>query len=172
MDNTLLEYTSLITMARDYCVNLENAHRFTRRELVEIMTVSLPAIYLDFIKLDENELTDGEAYDYLPQYLTEEAYEEVRAGVARVMADEDMYLETVTENMKYSDTPIAVSIAEGLTDIYQDLFNCVTAIQMSEGLQTPEALRVCKENFNQYWGQTLCNVLRALNPLRDQDDPE
>lgn len=171
MDKSLLKNGILITQARDYCVNLENAHRFTRREFVDTMLSALPAIYAGFLGLNDTDIADDcNDYGFLPQYLTEEAYDEVRAGAARVLADEDIYLETVSVDMKYSDTPIAASISEGLTDIYQDLFNCITAIRESEGLQTNEALRTCRDNFNEYWSQTLCNVLRALNPLRNKDD--
>ena len=38
-----------------------------------------------------------------------------------------------------------------------------------------EALYVCRENFQQFWGQSLVNVLRALHQCRyraTDDDPE
>lgn len=169
--DTTLRYSRLITLARDYCVEMENSHTRSRHEFVNIMAASLPLIYAEFLSLKEDELDDGSGMGFQMQYLAEEAYDEVRIGVARILGEDDIYLETVSEEMKYSDTPIAASISENLTDIYQALFNCITAIRESEGLQASEALFYCKEAFDEYWSQTLCNVLRAINPLRNAIDP-
>ena len=86
--------------------------------------------------------------------------------VESIMGEDDTFLETFEEDMKYSDTPIASSVAECLADIFQDLFNFVSLVKESEGEQTQEALAECKENFESYWAQTLCNVMRALNHIR------
>lgn len=166
MDNILITYGELISRMQNYCALLENARMADSSEFIDEMTHSLPAIYLGFINLDEESLPETGAFDYLPQYLDEDTYNHIRQGIEAIMGQDDTYLETIAEDMKYSDTPIAQTISENLADIFQDLFNCATAIRESEGLQAPLALRICKENFNQYWSRTLCNVLRALNVLR------
>ena len=105
-------------------------------------------------------------YSGSASYVDEDYYESVRRGVETLMGEDDTFLETFEEDMKYSDTPIAASVAESLADIFQDLFNFVSVVKDSEGAQTMEALGECKENFEAYWSQTLCNVLRALNHYR------
>ena len=42
----------------------------------------------------------------------------------------------------------------------------LAVVEDSEGLQTTPALIECKENFESYWSQKLCNVLRAINKLK------
>ncbi|MDE6578646.1 MAG: DUF5063 domain-containing protein, partial [Muribaculaceae bacterium] len=78
----------------------------------------------------------------------------------------DTFLETFKEDMKYSDSPIAASIAESLADIFQPLFNFASIVRDTEGDSIVEAFLQCKENFEEYWSQTLCNVLRALNHVK------
>ncbi len=48
------------------------------------------------------------------------------------MGEDDVFLETFEEDMKYSDTPVAASVSESLADIFQPLYNfyiCCKRIQ-------------------------------------------
>ncbi len=85
------------------------------------------------------------------------------------MGEDDVFLETFEEDMKYSDTPVAASISESLADIFQPLYNFISVVKDSEGDNAAGAFRECKENFESYWSQTLCNVMRALNNIRYKD---
>ena len=114
----------------------------------------------------EQPMFEDNFYSGSASYVDEDYYESIRRGVESIMGEDDTFLETFEEDMKYSDTPIASSVAECLADIFQDLFNFVSLVKESEGEQTQEALAECKENFESYWAQTLCNVMRALNHIR------
>lgn len=155
----------LIELARNFCITVEQAPEAEREEFTAEMLDLLPRLYLGFSTL-ESETPDSFSEEYLPQYLTEEYYESIRRSLERLYSDRDTYLETFESDMKYSDTPIAASISEGIADIFQPLYDCVCAIRESEGMQTDMALSICLDNFRSYWSQTLCNVLRPLNHLR------
>ncbi len=75
--------------------------------------------------------------------------------------------------MKYSDTPISATVSENLADLYQEFFNLVQSVKNAPEGSRQTLVEQCKENFINYWGQTLCNVLRALNSVfystADQD---
>ena len=68
--------------------------------------------------------------------------------------------------MKYSDTPVAASISECLADIFQDLYNLIYAAKDAPQDHINNLIFACKENFETYWGQTLCNVMRALHKIK------
>ena len=68
--------------------------------------------------------------------------------------------------MKFSDTPIAVSISEYLADIFQYLYDFLHAAKDATSDQINECMSFCKDNFKVVWGQTLCNVLRALHHIK------
>ena len=76
-----------------------------------------------------------------------------------------MYLEVFLDDMKYSDTPIAVTVSENLADLYQEFYNFINAVRDVPTEVQTELVGIEKDNFVQYWGQTLCNVLRALNSI-------
>ena len=67
--------------------------------------------------------------------------------------------------MKYSDTPIAASIAEGLADIMQPLYNFVEVVRDAPDELIEAALAAVAEDFRAYWSRVLCNQLRAINAL-------
>ena len=155
---------SFIGLANEYCMALSNVYETEKEEFVAEMLRLLPRIYITMSDVRAEELSDEEDYyNNFSSYVDEDYYESIRRGVESIMGEDDTFLETFEEDMKYSDTPIASSVAECLADIFQDLFNFVSLVKESEGEQTQEALAECKENFESYWAQTLCNVMRALN---------
>lgn len=156
---------SFIGLATEFCTALEQAPSMERDAFIDSMLRLLPRLYIVMTDMDSTH-TSLEEFDTLGSYIDEAQYEGVRAGVASLLGEDDTFLETFEQDMKYSDTPIAANISEGLADIYQDLFNFLTPVRDSEGALAPQALQECRENFNNYWSQTLVNVLRPLNSLR------
>lgn len=159
-----ITYAPLIELTRNFCITVENAAEADRQAFTAEMLDMLPRLYLAFSELDSDTLgTYGD--EYLPQYLDRTYYDSISRQLQMLFGAYDTYLETFESDMKYSDSPIAASISEGIADIFQDLYNCVCAIKESDGLQTGIALSICKENFQSYWSQVLCNVMRPLNHL-------
>lgn len=158
---------SLIGLSNEYCMLLENVQDTDKTEFISEVLRLLPRIYITIndVSVSESDCPEDE-YLMMGDYLDEDYYESVRRRTEALIGEDDMFLETFEEDMKYSDTPIAVSVSEYLTDIFQELYNFVAVVKDSEGMQTIPALIECKENFESYWSQKLCNVLRAINKLR------
>ncbi len=159
---------SVTALAANYCVSLENCRDSEREDFVKEILGFLPRLYLEFSGLDIEE-TSGAEFEYFPTYVDEDYYDSIRRNVEVVMGEDDVFLETFEEDMKYSDTPVAASISESLADIFQPLYNFISVVKDSEGDNAAGAFRECKENFESYWSQTLCNVMRALNNIRYKD---
>ena len=151
---------AFIALANEYCHALEHADECESREaFVEQMLKLLPRLYISISDINDDTL--GETY--IDSALEEDVYDLVRQRVELIMAEEDIYLEVFLEDMKYSDTPISASVAENLADLYQEFFNLIHSVQEALTETQHEMLCQCETNFINYWGQTLCNVLRALN---------
>lgn len=160
----------LTALAARYCVTVENAAEAQPRDFVGEMLSVLPRIYAEFHELDpmdfeSGEVDDFEEHPFYGSYVDEDYYENVRRHIETLLGPDDGFLETFEEDMKYSETPIAASISESLADIFQPLYNFISIVKESDGDELEGAYRECRENFVAYWGQTLCNVLRALNNL-------
>lgn len=153
---------AFIALANEYCQAVENALEYESREgFVSNMLKLLPRLYITMSDLEQDPFSDA----YIEPALDEDVYDLVRGRVSAIMADEDIYLEVFVEDMKYSDTPISASVSENLADLYQEFFNLIHSIQDALTETQHEMLCQCKINAENYWSQTLCNVLRALNTV-------
>lgn len=159
----LLEVTAL---ASDYCATLENARQIEKKDFVIEILSYLPRLYWHFSDLVVDEYNAGLEAEYFPSYVDEDFYEAVRRNAETLLGEDDVFLETFEEDMKYSETPIASSISECLADIFQPLYNFLSVVKETDGEQSVGAYCECRENFVAYWSQTLCNVMRALNNVR------
>jgi len=158
-----------VTVAVQYCVFLENFEEENSANLTDKLTKLLPLLYLKVSLLPETEMEE----DADPEItVTEELYNFMLSRLENLFGKDDTYLEVFLQDMKYSETPISASISEDLTDIYQDLKNCITIYERGIIENMNDALYVCSENFKIYWGQKLVNVLRALHSLKYSIDPE
>lgn len=165
---------ALTGLSAEYCATIENSPEMELQEFVVAMLRYLPRIYVEFNEIDAGEESGEDEWDGnldfgggMSDHLDEEMYESLRRQLEQLLGEEDTYLETFEENMKYSDTPIACSISENLCDIYQPLYNFAVEVRDSEGSNLEEAFRECQESFREYWSRTLCNVMRALNSLKN-----
>lgn len=161
----LLAVTALATR---YCQAVETAPEYEQDEFVAEMLNLLPRLYWEFsdIPAGSSVSLEEDMDEYYADYVDEDFYESVRRQAEALLGEHDTYLETFEEDMKYSDTPIGASIAEGLADIFQPLYNFISVVKDTDGESLEGAFCSCKEKFESYWAQTLCNVMRPLNAMR------
>lgn len=129
----------------------------------------LPAIYTGLLELKPyGEDEGGEDYDNYDTgailgQLTEEQYAAVAGSLATLLGQYDTYLDTPAEDMRYSDTPVAVSLSEQLADIYQALADFATTIADAPAEGAPDVLADLKYRFHSYLADILCSAVRACN---------
>lgn len=155
----------LVTVAVEFCAYVENAAEKDRKIFISTMQKLLPLLYLKGMLAPKYELTEECDADSLSSFVSMENYDIVRNNVAFVMGEYDSFLDVFVEDMKYSDTPILSSVSENIADIYQDLKNFVCAYKDGTEEMRYDAIVMCKSNFENYWGQRLVNVLRALHEI-------
>ena len=162
MEKLLPNELAFIALAHEYCHALEHANDCeSRDQFVAQMLKLLPRLYITIGDIEDDSYCEA----FIDQALEEDIYDIVRERVAQIMAEEDIYLEVFLEDMKYSETPISTAVSENLADLYQEFFNLIHSVQDALTETQHEMLCQCKINFINYWGQTLCNVLRALNAI-------
>ena len=153
---------AFIALVNEYCHTVERAYEYeSRDQFVGNMLKLLPRIYITISDIEQDSFVDA----YIDAALEVDVYDIVSNRIGQIMAEEDTYLEVFVEDMKYSDTPITATISENLADLYQEFFNLIHSIEDALTETQHEMLCQCKMNFINYWGQTLCNVLRALNAI-------
>lgn len=154
----------IVADAAAYCTLVEGADEMEKTELAADIADSLVTLYADFSRNDLPCLE--EELPFFPTHIDEDYYESIRRRLEMAFGADDTFLETFEEDMKYSDSPIAVSLSEILADIYQDVYDFVSVVRESDGEQLDTAFLNCRESFISIWSQKLCNALRQLNHLR------
>ena len=164
--STVLNNNSLafIGLCNEYCQTLESARETECDDFIAAMLRLLPRIYITASDLKIDDL--GLEEPYIDGRLDEDYYDSIRRSIENLLGPDDTYLEVFEEDMKYSDTPIAASVSEGLADIFQVLYNFLEAIKDVPNELIDQALIAVKDHFQSYWSRILCNVMRALNHIR------
>lgn len=156
---------AFIALSNEYCAALENAAQAESRGFVSEMMRILPRIYITAADLRPSPSLYEDS-PYIDSYLDEDYYESVRVSIENLLGPDDIYLEVFEEDMKYSDTPIRASLSEGLCDIFQVLYNFISAVRDASEDRINDALIAVSNDFSSYWGQRVVNVLRPLHQLR------
>ncbi|MDE6206375.1 MAG: DUF5063 domain-containing protein [Muribaculaceae bacterium] len=129
----------------------------------------LPPIYTALLTIRPEGLgaEDWDEYESgaIAAAMDEEQYDELRNRLAAILGDYDMYLDTQSEDMRYSDTPIAVSLSEQLADIYQSMADFAATMAEIADYNTPEVMSDMKSRFHEYLSDTICSALRTANGL-------
>jgi hypothetical protein len=152
-----------VAVAKSYCDFMDQLETMDRNGFLDTAVKLLPLLYLKASLLPTNELLSDEEPE---QFATEEQYSDLASLLSDMLGQEDAYLEVFHPDIRYSDTPVAAFISENMADLWQDLFNFISVFRIGYDDTMNDALYVCRNNFEQFWGQSLVNVLRALHSCK------
>ena len=156
---------AFVTAAAQTCLLMEKAGEHEREEWREQMLRLLPVLYLRTRLLEPAELM---MEDEPQRFVTEEDYNYVLIGIRELLGSDDAYLDVFVDQGIYTDEVQTAYISEGLADIYQELKDLAAAFQTSEEPIMHDAVVLCREAFEEHWGQKLLAVLRALHAIKNE----
>lgn len=149
-----------VSVAKTFCDFMDQLESMNKSMFLDTMLRLLPVVYIKGTLLPENGLLSD---DDLETFATEEQYAVLSQTISTLMGTDNTYLEVFSPEISYSDTPVTSLISENITDIWQDLFNFISVYHLGNDQTMNDALFVCRTNFEELWGQSLVNVLRALH---------
>ena len=164
---------AFIALCNEYCVAVQDARNISSEDcsqFIDSMLRLLPRIYICASDLASGMADDGMEVDdvYIESVLDEDYYDTVRRNVENLLGPDDTYLEVFHQDMKYSDTPIAASIAEGVSDLFQVFYNFLETVRDATEDVVSGAVMAVADDFANYWSAILCNLLRAVNNIKYQ----
>lgn len=169
---------AFIALCNEYCVAVQDTRNIGDEDsssFVATMLRLLPRIYICAADLETRPGDSGEDGDllypdqdevYIDSVLDEDYYDTIRRNVGNILGEDDTYLEVFHQDMKYSDTPIAASVSEGIADLFQVFYNFLETVRDAPDRIVSGAVATMAEDFANYWSAILCNLLRALNNIR------
>ena len=155
---------AFVTAAAQTCLLIEKSNEYACDDWREQLLRLLPVLYLRTRLLDKEETLSDEE----PQrFVTEEDYNYVLAGMRNLLGQDDAYLDVFVDQGIYTDEVQTAYISEGLADLYQELKDMAAAFQTGEEDIMHDAVVLCREAFDNHWGQKVLAVLRALHAMEE-----
>ncbi len=152
-------------LAAEYCNAVEMCAEFEPAAFCRKVLRYLPRLYASIDDLRPYGQEEGQDNEMIFHSLEETAYDDVREAMAARFGEYDVYLDTPVEDMRYSDTPVGVSLAEKLADIYQVMYDFVDTVRSAPSDILPDVMAGLKYRFDDYLSENICDAQRAANFL-------
>ena len=149
----------MITVANEYCHFLEKAADYPIKEFLGFLQKIMPLLYLKASLLPDIEVTDEDATEH---YVTEEEWEAMFNELRLKLAPYDLYL-YLDHDPNNNTEPLRGSIAESVTDIYQDLKDFLLLYQKPLKIFKECAVRDCRHLFETRYGFRILDVMNAVH---------
>jgi len=151
-----------VTVASEYCLSVEQVAKLPAETNLQKMQKLLPLLYLKASMLPKTErLLDEE----LEKYVSELDYNMWHQKWLQLLNEHDSFYEVFDPSIQFGHETVTASISENLLDIYQDIRNFLISYSLGNEEVMNDALAECVEHFEEFWGQQVVNVLRAVHML-------
>ncbi len=149
-------------VAKEYCAFIEKTTDFKRSQFVKVANSLLPLLYYKASMLPVTEPIYEEGNQ---KYVTEEYYIALNERIKHYLGEHDAFPEVFDERIAETDEQFSASLAEYLSDVYQDLKDFTMIYQGGQVEEMNDALWECRLNFQEFWGLRLANSIRAVHKL-------
>jgi len=145
----------VLTISNELCLLIDNSDKYDKNDFLIILHRLLPLLYLKASLLKKVQASNPDASE---RFVTEEQYELIYQTMKKLFANGDIfYVSSKKENQ------IKVSLAEFVTDIYQDMKDFLMLYQKSSISAKENAINECVTLFEKHWGPKLIASLQALH---------
>lgn len=157
----------LLTVANDFCSFLEKSEDFAKNGILTYLQRVLPLIYIKSSLLPEVEVEDEDAIEH---YVTESQWEELFNLLRSKFGDDDLYYFTDHHEKSHQD-PVKGSLAENITDLYQDLKDFMLLYQKPLTTFKQNAIMECRRLFAERYGFRIVNAHAAIHYILFEETP-
>ncbi|MGE0078853.1 MAG: DUF5063 domain-containing protein [Bacteroidales bacterium] len=154
------------TVAKEFCGFLESCEQQQTKSFVATTSKLLPLLYYKATLLPKTEPVYDEGNE---QFVSELDYRLIESKIEYLLGQHNDFLEIHDKRADGNDGQFTVSIAEYLADIYQDLKNFAMRYHVGNINVMNDALWECMENFGEFWGIRMVNLIRAFHILEYSD---
>ncbi len=148
----------LFTVANEYCLFFDKAEEYSGEDIFDYFHKIAPLLYLKGSLVPPVTVQDP---SYNERYLTEERYEALYLALKDKFGNKDAFY---ILNHNYEATE--ASIAECMTDIYQDMKDFVWLYRNNNSFVKENGVAQIKELFENRWGIKTLNTLKAIHGIK------
>lgn len=151
-----------VAVASEFCHVVENPGKYDLYNLADLTRKLLPLLYFKASLLPG---VSPAGDDEPERFVTELEYNLYMQKWIQKLGEYDNFYEVFDPEIQFGTEKVTSSISENILDIYQELKDFVTSYSLGNEEVMNDSLSVCVQNFKDFWGQRLVNVLRALHQL-------
>lgn len=151
-----------VTVANEFCSSIESVSMYLPKENLDRLQKLLPLLYLKISMLPKVERVMD---DELEKFVSELDYNTIHQKWLQLLGENDGFHEVFDPNIQFGEETMRASLSENLMDVYQDLKDFITNYSLGNEEVMHDALAECIFHFEEFWGQQLVNVLRAVHML-------
>jgi hypothetical protein len=156
----------MITVANDFCSFFEKSEDFAKNGVLTYLQRVLPLIYIKSSLLPDVEVDDEDAIEH---YVTEAEWEDLFNLLRSKFGEDDIYYYIDNHEKSHQD-PVRGSLAENITDLYQDLKDFLLLYQKPLTPFKQNAIMECKRLFAGRYGFRIVNALAAIHYCLYKDE--
>lgn len=147
-----------LAVAQKYCLFIEEIEKYDKQQVFDYMHKALPLLYVRGSVIPEINPEDYEANE---KYVTEEQWQNTFNEIREKLGKDDEYW--FLENDNPLNEPVKGSIADNLTDLYQDMKDFVILYQKPIRDAKKVAVWEIRELFKAHWGFRVVNLLKVMH---------
>jgi hypothetical protein len=156
-----LNVLEFLRVAHEYCHFIEISGEKERLEIYNFLIKIIPLVYLKGKLMPDIQPDYPESSE---RYVTEEEWQEIFNTYRAVFGQEDEYYHVGYEDYNEYEA-VKASLAENLTDSYQDLKDFILLYQKNSQAARQNAVHDCITLLEKRWGPKLLSALRYLHYL-------
>jgi hypothetical protein len=154
------EVIEFAAVSNEYCNILERVESYDGLKLLKIEQKLLPLLYYKTMMIP---VFDSLSDDTGEKFVTEDDWNRIELSIKRALGEANDYLEVAEDGLDTGESIVVLSIAENLTDIYQDLKDFLVLYNIGTIEIMNDALWECLESFRLHWGQKIVSAIRAVH---------
>ena len=154
------QVVEFVAVANECCKYIQHANDLEGEEMLKILQRIFPLLYLKASVLPyfTSIFEDGNE-----KFITESDWFRVHNTLLSKFGSANDFPEVFDSRFSDSEGPVVGSLAENISDIYQDLKDFLILYQTGTAEIMNDALWECNLNFETFWGQKLLNSMRAIH---------
>ena len=157
----------ILTVANDYCLTFSKLDNTSAGNLIDYLQKVCPLLYLKCSLIPDIEVENPDANERI---FTEEEWETLFNTLRnKFKKDDEFWIIDPSANHK---DPIKLSLAECLTDIYQELKDFLLLYQKSSLDAKENAVNELNESFEKSLGYNLLDAHRQIHHLKISGIPQ
>jgi hypothetical protein len=154
----------LLTVANEYCIFTEKVEDYSKSDIINYYRHILPLLY---IKGSVLKPLIPEYPEDAERFLTEESWEKILNSLRNKLYPDDHFW--FCQDMRDENTDVEkMSLAECLSDIYQDMKDFVMLYQKNRYSSRENAVSEISRLFREHYGEIITRALSGLHHMEMQ----